>query len=240
MNKIVRKSHLQLLVVLVCAVGLKAYYSAASPDQLRWILAPTTRMVEVISGRSFQFEAHSGYMSSDHSFLIAASCAGVNFLITSFLVLSLRKIWNARQEGVRWKSIPLCAGLAYLATIVANTLRIALALRTQRMNLVDDWLSHNDVHRLEGILVYFGCLFLLYVVIEVVESKDYSKPLARSLFPLAIYYATTLGIPLLNGAYRQGVTFWEHSLFVLLVPLLLITPLIVLQFAAQKVNHAAR
>jgi hypothetical protein len=123
---------------------------------------------------------------------------------------------------------------------VANTLRIALALRTQRMNLVDDWLSHNDVHRLEGILVYFGCLFLLYVVIEVVESKDYSKPLARSLFPLAIYYATTLGIPLLNGAYRQGVTFWEHSLFVLLVPLLLITPLIVLQFAAQKVNHAAR
>lgn len=41
--------------------------------------------------------------------------------------------------------------------------------------------------------------------------------LRRSLLSLLIYYATTLGVPLANGAYRAGTAsadFWEHSLFV--------------------------
>lgn len=33
-----------------------------------------------------------------------------------------------------------------------------------------------------------------------------------------------------NGAYRQGSDFWEHSLFVLLTPLLLIIPLATFRF----------
>jgi hypothetical protein len=44
------------------------------------------------------------------------------------------------------------------------------------------------------------------------------------LFPLGIYYATTLGIPLLNGSYRQGIPFWEHFAFVLVLPLIIAVP----------------
>jgi len=69
----------QLLVVVLCALALKVYYSTATPDELRWILAPTTALVELLSGRSFTFESYAGYMSSDHRFVIAVSCAGVNF-----------------------------------------------------------------------------------------------------------------------------------------------------------------
>ncbi|HVQ39126.1 MAG TPA: hypothetical protein VMS31_16425, partial [Pyrinomonadaceae bacterium] len=56
--------------------------------------------------------------------------------------------------------------------------------------------------------------------------------LRQSVFPLLIYYGTTLGIPLANGAYRTGpVTggFWEHAVFVLVTPLVLILPLTALQ-----------
>ena len=45
-----------------------------------------------------------------------------------------------------------------------------------------------------------------------------------------IYWFTTLGIPILNGAYRQGTGFWEHFLFVLFTPLILVLPLAVLQY----------
>jgi hypothetical protein len=45
----------------------------------------------------------------------------------------------------------------------------------------------------------------------------------RCLFPLALYYGTTLGIPFLNGAFRQA-DFWEHSVFVLLIPLVFVIP----------------
>ena len=82
----------QWVVVLLCALTLKLYYSAASANQLRWILAPTTLFVELVSGVSFEFESHAGYISEDRSFLIAPSCAGVNFLITAFLMLSARKL----------------------------------------------------------------------------------------------------------------------------------------------------
>jgi hypothetical protein len=54
------------------------------------------------------------------------------------------------------------------------------------------------------------------------ERMEAAKPRTALLFPLAIYYATTLGIPLLNGSYRQGMPFWEHFIFVLIFPLVLV------------------
>jgi hypothetical protein len=79
---------------------------------------------------------------------------------------------------------------------------------------------------LEGILVYFGFLLFLFVLTERVDQAKRSRRLL--VFPLAIYYTTTLGIPLANGAYQQGTAFWEHSIFVLLLPMILVLPLAVI------------
>ena len=38
--KLICKRNAQFIVVLLCAVAVKYYYSTASVDQLRWILAP--------------------------------------------------------------------------------------------------------------------------------------------------------------------------------------------------------
>jgi len=210
----------QLAVVLLCALALKFYYSTATPDELRWILAPTTLLVSLASGKSFEFEALAGYMSSDHMFVIAAPCAGVNFLITSFVMLSLVRLWHNRFQSVSWRVIPVAAGLAYASTLVANTTRIWIALHPVKVS----WLSANQVHRLEGIIVYFGFLLLLFVLTE------RSISVKRFLFPLLIYYAATLGIPLVNGHWQQSAAFWEHFGFVLVLPLLLLVPLAVVSF----------
>jgi exosortase K len=229
--KVTSKRTAQLVVVVLCAVAVKLYYSTASVNQLRWILAPTTAIVELVSGSRFEFESYAGYMSSDRSFVIAASCAGVNFLITAFLMLSVRKLWGNRVKGTSWRFIPFAAVCAYLATLVANTVRISTALQLRGTNQKAGWLSANQLHRFEGIFIYFGFLLLLFMVSEKMGSRNASSSekaaglLRRSLCPLLIYYATTLGVPMANGAYRQGSDFWEHSLFVLLTPLLLILPL---------------
>jgi exosortase K len=224
----------QSIVVLVCAFALKLYYSGASANQLRWILAPTTALVELVSGASFEFESHAGYLSGDRSFLIASSCAGVNFLITAFLMLSMRKLLGDRSPEIPWRFIPTALMTAYLVTLVANTARITIALRLQKMPAEAGWLSPDQLHRLEGISVYFGFLLLLFVISEKMDSEKSSGLFRQSLFPLLIYYATMLGIPLANGAWRQGADFWEHSLFVLLVPLLLILPVAALHFIVDS------
>jgi hypothetical protein len=88
---------------------------------------------------------------------------------------------------------------------------------------------------------------LLFVVAEEVDRRSRGTSDARAdkvgfsrfLFPLAVYYATTLGVPLVNGAFRQS-EFWEHSAFVLLIPLLLIAPVILFRLALRKPLRYAR
>jgi exosortase K len=228
----------QLVVVVGLAFGLKWYYSTASVDQLKWILTPTTRLVEVVSGRSFEFESRAGYMSSDHTFLIAASCAGVNFLITAFLMLSLARLWRAHRSREKltfsgWSVVPISAVVSYVATVLANTVRISVALQLRESSLKTNALNADQLHRLEGIFVYFGFLLLLFVCSEnlsrtrmLTGGRELSKksflPMSRYLFPMLIYYGVTLGLPLVNGAYSRGTDFWEHSLFVVITPLILI------------------
>ena len=227
----------QLLIVGLCALALKVYYSSATPDELRWILAPTTVLVELLSGRSFTFESYTGYMSSDHRFVIAVSCAGVNFLLTAFLMLGLRRLWRDRFQHVSWTFLPITAAVAYGTTLIANTVRICIALEIQRHSFQVNGLSANQLHRLEGIVVYFGFLLLLFVLTERREFAQRWRSPQLLIFPLVIYYATTLGIPLLNGSYKQGIPFWEHSLFVLVLPLVLLLTYAMLAFFVRTALH---
>ena len=219
----------QLAIVALCALAIKQYYSTATANELRWILAPTTLLVELLSGRSFEFESYTGYMSSDHRFVIAVPCAGVNFLIMAFVMLALRRLWRARFESVSWRFLPVSMAVGYVATVIANTVRICVALEIQRRSLEVSWLTANQLHRLEGIVVYFGFLMLLFMVVE-----------RRILmFPVLIYYAMTLGVPLVNGAFHRA-GFWEHFAFVVGMPLLLILPILLVRYVRQDLRDVSR
>ena len=119
----------QAIVVLSLALAMKLFYSTSSVDDLRWILAPTTFLVELITRETFWFESHAGYMSADHSFLIADSCSGVNFMIMAFLMLCFLKLRKALRTDVSWGFIPAVMLAAYVSTIIANTVRITVAMR---------------------------------------------------------------------------------------------------------------
>lgn len=230
----------QLTAVLAGAAALKFYYSTASVNGLRWILAPTASLVELINGERFTFESNAGYMSGDHSFIIAAACSGVNFLITAFVMLAAMKLWKSRTSKISWMFIPVSAVIGYLTTIVANTVRIATAMRFRRMDPETVWLNPDQLHRFEGIFIYFGFLLLLFILAEMVDPdrtsmrKDKFGHLKRWPVPLLIYYTTTLGIPLANGAYRLGMDFVEHALFVLVTPMIFIVPISIFMYFREE------
>jgi exosortase K len=212
----------QLAIVTLCALALKQYYSTATANELRWILAPTTFIVELLSGRSFQFESYTGYMSSDHTFVIAVPCAGVNFLIMAFVMLALRRLWDARFESVSWRFLPVSIAVVYVTTVIANAIRICVALEIQRRSFAVSGLDANQLHRVEGIVVYFGCLMLLFVVME----------RRLLMFPVVIYYVMTLGVPLVNGAFHRA-GFWEHFGFVMVMPVVVMLPVLIVRFVRQ-------
>jgi exosortase K len=153
-----------LVVALAVVVAGKQYYRQASAGELRWILAPTARLVGAVSGGDFVYEAGAGWIDRDISFLIAPACAGLHFALAAFLALALgvgSAIRTARGAAVR---LATCAALAYAATLVVNTARIAIAIAMHRGTIDTGGLDRGELHRIEGIVVYLGGLCALYAL----------------------------------------------------------------------------
>ena len=216
-----RKTAAQAAVILVAAWVLKAFYSTASVNELRWILWPTKLVVERITGVRFYFESFAGYMSEDRSFVIAAACSGINFLIAVFLMLSLLMLWDRRRGGIAWLSIVGIAAVSYAVTIGANALRISSALWLNSGSHEFPGVDRDELHRLDGIMVYFGVMLLVHAAYKRSARRDGNRAWRSHIFPLAVYYAVTLLVPAMNGAPRDP-EFLRHAVFVLAMPVVLI------------------
>jgi hypothetical protein len=52
------------------------------------------------------------------------------------------------------------------------------------------------------------------------------------VFPVVIYYAMTLGVPLVNGSFHR-VGFWEHFGFVMVIPVVVMLPVLIVRYVRQ-------
>lgn len=158
------------LVALAVVVAGKEYYRTASAEDLRWILAPTAWLVSLVTPGTFTWEAGVGYADLDLRFIIAAPCAGLNFALAAFLALAiggLRGMTSARTTATR---LALAAAAAVAATLVVNTARIALAIATKTGAIPLEG-DRDELHRLEGIVVYLGGLCALYALARAVDRR---------------------------------------------------------------------
>ena len=171
----------RLVVVVAAALivwALKQHYADARADDLWWILTPTARLAGSMTGTTFEMQTGEGYISRDRYFLIEQSCAGVNFFVAAFGMLIFAFLHRAGSipSAVGVLGAGLLAG--YTAAVVVNAVRIAIALWLATHPVAPSTVSAADVHRVEGIVVYFGGLVLLYELAQrldrrtfVVESK---------------------------------------------------------------------
>ena len=220
-------------MALGLAFGAKAFYASASPEALRWLLGPTTALVSALSGLRFEAEPGVGYLSRDLALVIAPACAGVNYLVIAFCALVFGFAPRIERRARRWSWLLAAAVLAYGATLGVNGARIALsiALREAPLPLGLDGAA---AHRLVGIAVYLGSLWLLVFAV----ARAFARPIAAwqaVLLPLALYLGVTVLAPLVNGAHAHP-EFWPHAGVVLLASLGLAAALL----AALLVRAAAR
>ncbi len=231
---------------LVIAIGLKYYYSGASSDALNWILVPTSRLVEYLSGIHFEKELHSGLVSHSHRYIIAPSCAGINFLTIAFSTFFFSLTY--RLKGIERKLLWLGISLAvtYLLTLGANALRVIAAIYLYRADIYGGWMTPERVHRIEGTLIYFVFLLFAYVTVERIvkhfllnrsgERKSLLDIIYVFLIPFFCYSFIVLGIPLLNVAHKLNRTkYIEHSFWVISSCLTILFLLFLILFVFRKV-----
>jgi exosortase K len=159
---------------VLIAWGLKRYYADARAEDLWWILGPTARVVSIMTGATFTLEPGEGYLSRDRLFLIEKSCAGINFVVAAFgmLVAALFHRVGYAASGMRVLGVSLAA--SYVAAVMVNSVRIAVAMWLADHPAALPTFSATDVHRVEGIAVYFGGLVLLHEIVRRLGGRAFA------------------------------------------------------------------
>jgi exosortase K len=160
--KLTRIQVLAVVVALAAVVAGKHYYRNAGADELRWLLAPTAKMVNALSSTHFVHAPGVGYIDRDVAFEIAPVCAGLHFLLAGFLALVIGWLGGMRTLGGAAKRLALAVVVAYAATLVVNTIRIAIAIRMH---------AGGELHRVEGVVVYLVGLCALYAAAKKLEAR---------------------------------------------------------------------
>ncbi len=164
-----------LMLTALAAYGLKRHYSVASAEELAWILRPTAALVSAVTGHEFAGERHAGFVSRELSFVIAPSCAGVNFVIIALCMLMVSFVGAYRTWQGKMAHSFVSVVVAYLAAILVNALRIILAIGMRNRDDIPAWLSPSQLHRVEGVIVYVACLYALFFVAQRLVPKGLAR-----------------------------------------------------------------
>ena len=172
------------LVVLAAAAliawGLKRHYADARPDDLLWILSPTAWLVGSAASATFVFQPGEGYLSKEHMFLIEKSCAGINFMIAALgmLVFALLPRVGSALTAARVLVGSLLA--SYTAAVVVNAVRVVIAMWLAAHPFAVPTPGAAEIHRLEGIAVYFCGLVLLHELVMAGGRASQAQAVGRA------------------------------------------------------------
>lgn len=170
-SNIVKTRIAVVAAAVVVAWALKRHYAVASADDLWWILTPTAQLAGVITATPFEMQPGEGYLSRERMFLIEKSCAGVNFLIAAFGMLMFALFHRVASPLSAARLLGASLVAAYSAGVIVNSARIAIAMWLAAHQVARSTISAADLHRIEGIAVYFGGLVLLYELTQRVDRR---------------------------------------------------------------------
>lgn len=219
------------LLTVVVMLLLKRHYSLATAEQLDWVLAPTAGLVAWCTAASPVLENGVGYVDPAQGIIVAPACAGINFMIMAFGLAAFCGLNQIRRPAGQLVWLALAFATAYCLTLPVNAVRIALSLTLYQADIYTGWLTAERVHRLAGIGLYLGALWLLYLGLRRIIARfwgrfDQQDQLGLMRLPGCLvvgwYLIGTLGVPLANGAWRRGASaFGEHCVTVVLASLAL-------------------
>jgi exosortase K len=163
-----------LAAAVLIAFAIKRHYADARADDLGWILSPTARLVGVMTGTTFTLQPGEGYFSPDRLFLIEKPCAGINFMVAAFGMLMLALLHRAGSGVSAARVLGASLLVSYSAAVLINAVRIAIAMWLAAHPVALSTFSAADVHRFEGIAVYFGGLVLLYELARRFDRRSFA------------------------------------------------------------------
>ncbi len=142
-----------LTVLIIFCLG-KWWHQTADAEALRFVLAPTDGLVSLATGSPGIWRIGEGYFHAGADFIIDASCAGFNFMLISFLLLSYLLL----RRFDAWWVVPIALLFAWPLTVLANTSRILTILMT---GAAPRGIGEAAWHQGQGVFVYLTALVII-------------------------------------------------------------------------------
>ena len=119
---IIKKHWIIYGLTIISALIMRYFCRTNDSDTLTWILAPTTRWVSTLSGISFEYIPHMGYINHFYQFLIAPSCSGSRFMLLTFIMLIFSFLYqiDTTLKGFLW--FIFSAIFSYVSTIFVKAI----------------------------------------------------------------------------------------------------------------------
>lgn len=214
---------LGLLTVSIMLL-LKLHYSTATAEHLRWILGPTAFLTSLFTAANPVWEGGIGYADFAHGIIVAPGCAGINFMIMAFGFAALCGLYHHKSPKSRIMWIVFALVASYGIALVVNTGRIALSMHLYGADIHYGWFTAQRVHRIAGVILYFSALWIFIIAARDAarftagrikrRAADQGSGLVAWMI-LGWYLIGAIGVPLINGAWKDGpAAFLEHSLTV--------------------------
>ena len=165
-----RKLPYQLAAIGIFGL-LKFWHIGANNEALAFLLRPTDALVGLATNSPSLYLPDRGYFHIDLNILIDKSCAGFNFWILCFLMLSFLAFGYLNRLRHLTIALPVSLLYAYFLTIFANTSRISIAVFLQNKTGVFFLKNPGWFHEAQGVFVYLSCLTAIYLTAEFMLTK---------------------------------------------------------------------
>lgn len=223
------RPHLPMATLYVAggavAYGLKAFYSGANADDLRWVLGPTCWLAARLGGTAFSDEASAGFISHIQHLVVGSACSGLNFLIAGFAALFFSFAHRLARGPARAGWLPASLVMAWLATVATNAVRVTLAGPLYQADIYGAIVTQERMHRLLGTVLYCGSLVLLHGLVARCFAGGGLARRWRGLqmgSPFAFYLGLAVVVPLLRrGQQGLDARLLEHLATVVGIALVL-------------------
>ena len=214
---------LMVIISLAIALGLKYHYSHSRAEDLDWMLAPASCLVQKISGMKFEKMDDTGYADKETGIVIAPSCSGINFMIIVFCLSAYISLKSVNKISSAFIRVLFCISVSYVYTLMVNTFRILLSIHSLKTGLLQIWLSWKTIHLLEGIVIYFAFLLIYYSLLKRVISEGPDKhpsggfrQIKEYFLPMIFYCSVILLVPIVNhGGFPPVNGFISYAAIIL-------------------------
>ena len=159
------------VISLAVIIAVKIFYNNADNGELKFILWTVSEIVAAFYNTRFIFNESIGFFSSQLQITISKSCAGINYMIILFSMLSfsyIHKFKAFKNKAVYFSAI---LPISYFLTVITNSFRIIAATAISKAEIPEKLTSREVIHNLTGMLIFVSFLIIYNYIFTVIMKK---------------------------------------------------------------------